>query len=74
MHPVIQQIKDECWDGQDRNPKGKICNFHHDNDMLSAEGVQRQIDGSLSDVGMIFVMNKDMKLQRYFFQKESENK
>jgi hypothetical protein len=74
MHPVIQQIKDECWDGQDRHPKGKICNFHHDNDMLSVKGIQRQIDSSLSDVSIIFVMNKDMKIQRYFFQKESENK
>ncbi len=25
-----------------------------------------------ADVGMIFVMNKDMKLQRYFFEKKSE--
>jgi len=40
--------------------------------MISAEGVQRQIDSSLSDVGMIFVLNKEMKLQRYFFEKKSE--
>jgi len=72
MHPIIQKIKDECWDGMDKHPKGKIHNFEHDNDMISAEGIQRQIDSSLSDVGMIFVLNKEMKLQRYFFEKKSE--
>ena len=73
MHPIVDKIKQECWDGMDKHPQGKICNFKHDNDMISAEGVQRQIDSSLSDAGMIFVLNKDLKLQRYFFEDKNEN-
>ena len=73
MHPIVEKIKQECWDGMDKHPKGKICNFKQDSDMISAEGVQRQIDSSLSDSGMIFVLNKDLKLQRYFFEDKNEN-
>lgn len=69
MHPYIEVIKKECWDGEDRMPTGKIYNIHHDNPMATAEGIQKQIDSTNAEVVMVFVLDKDCKLQKYCIQK-----
>ena len=50
-------------------PTGKIYNIHHDNPMATAEGIQKQIDSTNAEVVMVFVLDKDCKLQKYCIQK-----
>lgn len=72
MHPIIEKIKQECWDGEDRMPTGKMYNIYHDNPLASAEEVQKQIDNTPYDTFMVYVLDKECKVRRYPVEKKSE--
>lgn len=61
MHPIIKKIKQECWDGEDRIPGDAFG----DSCMVSAEGIQKQIDAATVDVIMIFALNNEGKIRKY---------
>lgn len=73
MHPQIEIIKKECWDGKDKMPTSDIYNISQDSTMISAEGIQKQIDSSDANVVMVFVLDKYCKLQKYMIKKEIKN-
>lgn len=73
MHPYIEVIKKECWDGEDRLPNPSSFNIPEDSMIMSAEGVQYQIDCTDANIVMVFVLDKHGKLQKFVVQKEPKN-
>lgn len=67
MNTVIQQIKDECWDGQDKH-----CDNIDSGLATTAYGVQKQID-AIKYAGIVFVLTNEGKLAKYVVEKKGSN-
>ena len=63
-HPIIEQIKQECWDGQDKNRNDFGAPY-----ASTVDGIQKQID-AIKHAGIVFVWTNDGKLEKYIVEKK----
>lgn len=71
MHPIIEQIKQECWSGKDRHPKMRILNLKADKLTVTADGIQKQIDLNKGQFGLVFALDdsEPMRVRKYVVNK-----
>jgi hypothetical protein len=71
MHPIIEQIKQECWSGKDQHPKMRILNLKADKLTVTAAGIQKQIDSFDGQLCTVFALDdgEPMRVRRYDMDK-----